>query len=146
MNVQSTIAATVRPDAIARNRCVHSIRVAGSRDGRNCPWQSGQSGQPRPEPVTRTMPPHTTTRNDATRLAYTSERYRDEKLISRAALMRDVFLQRTGAVNDGNPGEVVGLRRRGRRPLEGVGLPRVIAGDPPVLENDAREEVEEEYG
>src|SRR5205809_8006776 len=64
----------------------------------------------------------------------------------RAALMRDVFLQRTGAVNDGDTGEVVRLRRRGRRPFERVGLPWVIAGDPPVLENDAREEVEEEHG
>src|SRR5207248_1634048 len=64
----------------------------------------------------------------------------------REELVADVFLQRTGAMDDGDAGEVVGLRRRGRRPLEGVGLPRVIAGDPPVLKNDAREEVEEEYG
>src|SRR5438132_13644460 len=64
----------------------------------------------------------------------------------RAPLMRDVFRQRTGAVKAGDAGEVVGLRRRRRRRLERVGLPRVIAGDPPVLENDAREEVEEEHG
>jgi len=73
-SVQSTIPATASPDAIARKRCVHSMRVAGSSDGRNCPWQSGQSGHPSPEPVTRTTPPHTTTRNDATKLAYTSAR------------------------------------------------------------------------
>src|SRR2546421_3959186 len=79
MSVQSTVAATVRPETIARNRWVHSIRVAGSSDGRNCPWQRGQSGQPKPEPVTRTTPPQTTTRNDATRLAYTRARKRGEK-------------------------------------------------------------------
>src|SRR5437879_8689534 len=63
----------------------------------------------------------------------------------RAALMRDVFLQRTGAVDDRDPGEVVRLRRRGRRPLERVGLPWVIARRPTVAQNDAVEEVEEEY-
>ena len=73
-NVHRTVMATASPETIARKRCVHSMRVAGSSDGRNWPWQSGQSGQPRPEPVTRTTPPQTTTRNDARRLAYTRAR------------------------------------------------------------------------
>src|SRR6266513_4611639 len=64
----------------------------------------------------------------------------------RAALMRDVFLQRTGAVDDRDPGEVVRLRRRGRGPLERVALPRVVARGPAVAQNDAVEEVEEENG
>src|SRR5882672_1228495 len=62
----------------------------------------------------------------------------------RAALVRDVFLQRTGAVDDGDSREVVRLRRRGGRPLERVSLPRVVAGGPSVAQNDAVEEVEEE--
>ena len=61
--VTAPSAARLRPPAIAMKRWNHSMRVCGSRPGRNCPWQSGQSGQPRPEPVTRTIPPHTTTRN-----------------------------------------------------------------------------------
>ena len=56
-SVQTASAASVRPATIARKRCSHSMRVATSSDGRNWPWHSGQSGQPRPEPVTRTMPP-----------------------------------------------------------------------------------------
>src|SRR5438132_9083683 len=123
------------------------IRVAGSSDGRNCPWHSGQSGQPRPDPVTRTMPPHTTTRNDATRLAYTSARYGRLGAGGRSppTLVRDVFLQRTGAVHDRDAREVVGLRWRRRRPLERVGLPRVVARGSAVAEHDAVEEVEEEH-
>src|SRR5438093_12635446 len=59
--------------------------------------------------------------------------------------MRDVFLQRTRAVDDWDSREVVWLRGRRGRPLERVGLPRVVARDPAVLENDAVEEVEEEH-
>ena len=51
-----------RPPATPRKRWNHSMRVAVSSEGRNCPWHVGQSGQPRPDPLTRTTPPHTTTR------------------------------------------------------------------------------------
>ena len=63
-SVVTTSAASARPPATPRKRWNHSIWVDGSRLGRNCPWQVGQSGQPRPEPDTRTTPPQTTTRND----------------------------------------------------------------------------------
>ena len=44
-------------------RWSHSIQAFGSsRPGMTCPWQSGQSGQPSPESVARTMTPIVTSR------------------------------------------------------------------------------------
>ena len=38
---------------------VLSLASLVSSGGSNCPWQSGQSGQPSPDPVTRTVAPMT---------------------------------------------------------------------------------------
>src|SRR3954468_8470049 len=56
------IAATVR--------WIHSTQAfASPRGGMTWPWHSGQSGQPMPEPVTRTMTPIVTSRIVATTVA-----------------------------------------------------------------------------
>ena len=41
----------------AARRWAYSIKGPASRGGTSCPWQVGQSGQPSPEPVTRTTAP-----------------------------------------------------------------------------------------
>src|SRR3954462_9131371 len=51
-------------------RWTHSIHAFGSSSGGiTWPWHSGQSGQPMPEPVTRTMTPIVTSRIVATTVA-----------------------------------------------------------------------------
>src|SRR3990172_7094404 len=155
--VHSASAATPSPDRSASRRWTHSIRVARSSDGRNWPWQSGQSGQPSPDPVTRTMPPQIVTRRVARSVSQTSPRYDEgsairgpERKASSAApearLVRrgDVLLERTRAVDGRDAREVVGGRGRARGPFQRVALPRVVAGALALLERDAREEVVQE--
>jgi len=43
----------------ATQRWLDSIQAATLGGGRSCPWHRGQSGQPSPEPVERTMAPTT---------------------------------------------------------------------------------------
>ena len=51
-------------------RWIHSIQaLASSSGGMSWPWQSGQSGQPRPESVARTMTPIVTSTRVVTRVA-----------------------------------------------------------------------------
>ncbi len=54
------------PTKKAAVRCENSISVCLSDSGTNLPWHVGQSGQPRPEPVARTVPPIITSANVAT--------------------------------------------------------------------------------
>jgi hypothetical protein len=62
-----TNASTSRPTMTAIVRCVHSIHAAVSDSGGiSVPWQVGQSGQPMPEPVLRTMAPTTTNKKVVT--------------------------------------------------------------------------------
>ena len=50
-----------KPMTTPQKRWIHSSQAALSPvAGMTCPWQSGQSGQPMPEPVLRTMTPMTT--------------------------------------------------------------------------------------
>ena len=49
---------TLVSDAVVRWE--YSIMGWRSSGGSRWPWQSGQSGQPSPEPETRTTPPRTT--------------------------------------------------------------------------------------
>ena len=54
-------------------RWIHSIQAFGSSSaGMSWPWQSGQSGQPRPESVARTMTPIVTSRSDVASVAAAS--------------------------------------------------------------------------
>ncbi len=46
----------------AVSRCEYSMMAWYSSGGTSDPWQRGQSGQPRPESVARTIPPTTTSR------------------------------------------------------------------------------------
>ena len=57
---QVTIAATIPASAIARFE--NSITAWYCAGGTGPPWQSGQSGQPRPEPLSRTKAPDATFR------------------------------------------------------------------------------------
>ena len=50
-------ATTRAPTTLATSRCEYSMRTWYSNGGMICPWQSGQSGQPRPDSVARTTPP-----------------------------------------------------------------------------------------
>ena len=61
---QVTIAATIPHRAIARFE--NSITAWYCAGGTGPPWQSGQSGQPRPEPLSRTKAPDATFRYIAT--------------------------------------------------------------------------------
>ena len=53
----TNIAATSSPTMAAVSRWEYSIRTWYSNGGMMLPWQSGQSGQARPDPVTRTKLP-----------------------------------------------------------------------------------------
>ena len=53
------VASTSSPTTEAASRCVYSMRTSRSKGGMTCPWHMGQSGQPKPDPVTRTTPPMT---------------------------------------------------------------------------------------
>ncbi len=54
-------------------RWIHSIHAFVSpSDGMSCPWQSGQSGQPSPESVARTMTPIVTSPRAVARVSAAS--------------------------------------------------------------------------
>ena len=50
-------ATTSTPTTLAVRRWEYSMRTWYSNGGMICPWQRGQSGQPRPDSVARTSPP-----------------------------------------------------------------------------------------
>ena len=55
--------ASIRAETIApEKRWLNSIHAFTLGGGKSCPWQSGQSGHPSPEPVERTMAPTTINR------------------------------------------------------------------------------------
>ena len=56
-SVTATVAITSTPTIAAAVRCEYSMIAVFSAGGNSSPWQSGQSGQPSPEPVVRTTAP-----------------------------------------------------------------------------------------
>ena len=58
---KAATARTSSPTTAAIERWIHSIHADSSPTGGNhAPWHVGQSGQPMPEPVARTIAPMTT--------------------------------------------------------------------------------------
>ena len=79
----------------ATPRWIHSIQAfVSSSGGMICPWQSGQSGQPSPESVARTMTPIVTSASVVTRVA----RARRWKRVTRPPFYRAGGASRPGAV------------------------------------------------
>ena len=60
---------TSNPSKVPVILCEYSIRVWKSKGGISLPWQSGQSGHPRPDPDVRTKPPKEIWIKAITRLA-----------------------------------------------------------------------------
>jgi len=58
-SARAVVAMTSRVTTIVHTLCVYSITTAGVNEGITWPWQSGQSGQAKPEPVEETIPPRT---------------------------------------------------------------------------------------
>ena len=74
-----------KPTITATPRWIHSIQaLASSSGGRIWPWQSGQSGQPSPESVARTMTPIVTSASVVSRVA----RARRWKRVTRSPFYR----------------------------------------------------------
>ena len=61
--------------SVAARRWLYSSHAPRSAGGMRRPWHRGQSGQPRPEPVTRTTPPTVTVNRAAMRAAQASGAY-----------------------------------------------------------------------
>jgi hypothetical protein len=73
MNASAARPMTSKPMITATVRWTHSIQaLASSSGGMIWPWQSGQSGQPNPEPVARTITPIVTSRMAVTTVAAAS--------------------------------------------------------------------------
>src|SRR5689334_20054750 len=100
-----------KPMTAATVRWIHSIQAAGSSvGGITCPWHSGQSGQPMPESVTRTITPIVTSRIVAMTVARAvfwkrvtatgwdlGDRARDGPGVQREPILRTTPKRRTGA-------------------------------------------------
>src|SRR5204862_3270017 len=105
----------MRPTSMASTRWTYSMMARVSGRGTTRPWASGQSGIASPDPVRRTIPPHTTRTKTSATVAM--------KKLGRRLLFAVLLLP-----DDGNHVEVLGRRRRGDRPLQRAGLVRMVPG------------------